>query len=306
MIKESDMFSNRFEKLMGGALAIVVLLALSTLAIAYFSSSTVSAAESQALVDQGQSTAPVNSFVLQTLPCIFGDDIGIDIRKNAEGVDSQTIPFGGTAIFEIVVTNCGGGLDLTSFEVTDADVPACDFIGGPLEVDESFTYFCSALGVTATFTNIAVATGRRDGKPDVEDQDPSTVVVEPPGDCDAARARINSFNLELTGVPSATPPFEIEAFDGNKNNPTSVFMIAGVNVGNVFGPIEPAAPDTFFDKMNIRFTVTDSTGSVLTSGLEVHVSCSDDPEAGVTTDTKDGVTFLLESFATAQKSKGKP
>ena len=59
------MFSNGFGRLVGGALAIVALIALSTLAIVNFSSPTLSEADSQALVNQGQSTLGMNSLVLQ-------------------------------------------------------------------------------------------------------------------------------------------------------------------------------------------------------------------------------------------------
>ena len=99
----------------------------------------------------------------------------IDIRKQAEGADTRTIPVGSDVTFEIVVTNTGE-VDLSDVEVTDTLAPGCSRFIGDLDAGESFTYTCTVEDVAANFTNIAEVTGHSDGV-EVEDEDPSTVEV---------------------------------------------------------------------------------------------------------------------------------
>ena len=105
--------------------------------------------------------------------------IDIDIRKQAEGPDSRTFPSGSDVTFEIVVTNTGPE-DLENVVVTDLLVPDCDRNIGNLAAGDSVTYTCTALNVTASFTNEACVTGERNSVT-VGDCDPSTVVIEAPG-----------------------------------------------------------------------------------------------------------------------------
>lgn len=102
-------------------------------------------------------------------------DLGIDIRKQDEGDDTQTFASGSTVSFEIEVTNTGE-LDLENVEVTDAQVPGCAMVIGDLAVGASENYTCMVNDVTESFTNEACVEGERDGV-SVDDCDPSDVEI---------------------------------------------------------------------------------------------------------------------------------
>lgn len=103
----------------------------------------------------------------------------IDIRKNAEGPDSQTVVSGSTVTFTIVVTNTGD-VPLSNVVVTDPLAPNCAKNIGNLAVGASDSYTCTVPNVTANFTNVATVTGQGGAIP-VTDTDPSSVVVEAAG-----------------------------------------------------------------------------------------------------------------------------
>ncbi|WP_200240875.1 SdrD B-like domain-containing protein [Thiohalocapsa halophila] len=65
----------------------------------------------------------------------------IDIRKNAEGEDTQSLAPGGDASFELVVTNTGED-PLTNIVVADPQVPSCEFTVPSLGVGESASHTC--------------------------------------------------------------------------------------------------------------------------------------------------------------------
>ena len=80
----------------------------------------------------------------------------ITIVKNPK---SQTISSGGTATFQITVTNTGD-VELTNVTVTDASTPDCNRSLGTLAPGQSApTYTCTRPNVTAAFDNVAVAAG---------------------------------------------------------------------------------------------------------------------------------------------------
>ena len=83
---------------------------------------------------------------------------GIDIRKNAEGADTQQILSGGTASFTIRVTNTGD-VALSNVTVTDADAPGCANNIGDLAVGAFLEYTCTVTGVLTDFVNTAIVTG---------------------------------------------------------------------------------------------------------------------------------------------------
>jgi uncharacterized repeat protein (TIGR01451 family) len=99
----------------------------------------------------------------------------IDIRKQAEGPDSQVIVSGSDVTFEIVVTNTGE-VDLSGVEVTDEQAPGCAHVIGDLAAGASETYSCTVPAVTQGFTNTACVEGMA-GEVTVDDCDPSTVEV---------------------------------------------------------------------------------------------------------------------------------
>jgi len=98
----------------------------------------------------GTESQPIN--VIQANPAI-------DIRKQAEGVDSRQFLSGADVDFEIAVTNTGN-VDLTNVTVTDALVPDCDNVIGDLAVGQTVVYACTVTNVTADFTNVAKVMGR--------------------------------------------------------------------------------------------------------------------------------------------------
>ncbi|MGN6430970.1 MAG: DUF7507 domain-containing protein [Gaiellaceae bacterium] len=83
----------------------------------------------------------------------------ITIVKNPK---SQTVTSGGTATFTITVTNTGD-VALTNVTVSDALSPNCDKTIGTLNPGQSTSYTCTKANVTASFNNVAVATGHAGG-----------------------------------------------------------------------------------------------------------------------------------------------
>jgi len=97
----------------------------------------------------------------------------IDIRKNAEGADSQQVVMGQDASFTIRVENTGD-VALTNVVISDPLVPDCDNTFASLAVDEVQTYTC-AVTVSEDFTNVANASGDDPNSDPVTDSDPSSV-----------------------------------------------------------------------------------------------------------------------------------
>ena len=101
--------------------------------------------------------------------------------------DSQTVNSGQTATFTIVVTN-DGQVTLSNVHVTDALAPGCARTSSDIAALASMapsatvTYTCTLANVTASFTNIATATGTPvGGGPDVTATDTASVTVVVPG-----------------------------------------------------------------------------------------------------------------------------
>jgi uncharacterized repeat protein (TIGR01451 family) len=89
---------------------------------------------------------------------------------------SQTIGSGGTAIFNITVTN-SGPVALTSIVTTDTLSPDCSRSIGTLAVGASSSYTCTKTGVIASFTNFITVMGRNPSGRDVWANTASTVTV---------------------------------------------------------------------------------------------------------------------------------
>ena len=104
---------------------------------------------------------------------------GIDIRKNAEGADTQQIVSGGTASFTIRVTNTGD-VALSNVAVTDADAPGCASNIGALAVGAFYEYTCTITGILMDFVNTAIVSGTPPVEIVVTDNDPSSIdVIDP-------------------------------------------------------------------------------------------------------------------------------
>jgi uncharacterized repeat protein (TIGR01451 family) len=115
-----------------------------------------------------QDTAAVTAVAPATHPAIA-------IVKNPK---SQTVTSGGTATFTITVTNTGD-VALTNVTVSDALSPNCNRTIGTLNPGQSTSYTCTRANVTASFTNVAVATGHA-GATAVTAQDTAPVTARAP------------------------------------------------------------------------------------------------------------------------------
>jgi len=99
--------------------------------------------------------------------------------------DAQTILIGQTANFTIQVTNDGDST-LTNVVVTDALAPGCARTSADIPAlasmaaGASVTYTCSLANVTASFTNVAVATGTPPVGPNVSASDTAAVTAVAP------------------------------------------------------------------------------------------------------------------------------
>jgi uncharacterized repeat protein (TIGR01451 family) len=113
-----------------------------------------------------QDTAAVTAVAPATHPAIT-------IVKNPK---SQTVTTGGTATFTITVTNTGD-VALTNVTVSDARSPNCDRTIGTLNPGQSTSYTCTRANVTASFNNVAVATGHA-GPTTVTAQDTAPVTAK--------------------------------------------------------------------------------------------------------------------------------
>ena len=100
----------------------------------------------------------------------------------------QTIPVGGNATFEIVVTNTGD-VTLTNVRVTDRLASGCKRTKAQIPAlalmapRASLTYRCSRANVTASFTNVATSRGAPPSGPNVLATDSArvnTVPLSPP------------------------------------------------------------------------------------------------------------------------------
>ncbi len=97
---------------------------------------------------------------------------------------SQSIPSGGTANFSITVTN-SGNVTLSNVTVADALSPNCNETSANLPALASMvagaivSYNCSQPNVTASFTNVAVATGTPPSGANVTASDSANIQVAP-------------------------------------------------------------------------------------------------------------------------------
>jgi len=118
------------------------------------------------------------------LPCVYPPattpEITIIKDDTTNKDDTQAVVVGGTANFEIFVTNTGNE-DLVNVVVTDPLEPSCNKTIGTLVVGASDTITCSTTNVQSAFTNVVNVTGDSaiDGQ-SVDDTDPTDVtVIEP-------------------------------------------------------------------------------------------------------------------------------
>ena len=90
--------------------------------------------------------------------------------------DFQQVSSGDTVTFTIAVTNTGD-ITLTNVSVTDPLALDCEASLGTLGPGATTNYQCAVTNVTATFTNVATATGEPPVGPPVSDDDDAVVEV---------------------------------------------------------------------------------------------------------------------------------
>ncbi len=123
--------------------------------------------------------------------------------------DAQTILIGQTANFTITVTNDGDST-LTNVVVTDALAPGCartsaDIPGlASMAPGATITYTCTLANVTASFTNIAIATGTPPVGPPVSAQDTAAVTAVAPATHPAITIVKNPKSQSVTRGGTAT------------------------------------------------------------------------------------------------------
>ena len=187
----------------------------------------------------------------------------IGITKNPK---SQTIASGSTATFTIVVTNTGGDT-LLNVNVTDPLSPDCAKTSSSAGLSglasmapgASLTYTCTLANVTASFTNIATATGTPSlGGANVTATDSAPVTVTPPGGGSSSNPAISI---------TKNPKSQTIASGGTAN-----FTIVVTNTGNV-----TLTNVTVTDPLSPNCNASSSTVAALGSmgaGASVTYNCS--------------------------------
>jgi uncharacterized repeat protein (TIGR01451 family) len=99
----------------------------------------------------------------------------ISIEKNP---NVQTVSKGGTATFQITVTN-NGDQPLTDVKVIDPRAPDCNTTRDNLGVGQSFTYTCTRPDVENGFRNVARVVGTSPTGKKVRDRDAAIVKTAP-------------------------------------------------------------------------------------------------------------------------------
>jgi len=206
---------------------------------------------------------------------VLAPDISIMKSPSMGMMDTQTVPVGGTASFDIIVMNTGNVV-LNNVEVADPLAPGCNMTIGQLLPGEEFTYTCTDSDFTGSYTNIASVSGEPDGGgDDVTEMDPSEVVVE-------SSPSIDIIKTATDGTDSQTIP------EGG----TATFTITVNNTGDidlnnvqVSDPLSPSCDMTF---ASIPVNGSESytcTISNVTADFENIASVTGDPSDGSPTAT---------------------
>jgi LPXTG-site transpeptidase (sortase) family protein len=175
----------------------------------------------------------------------------IDIRKNIEGPDSQTILSGSDVTFIIRVTNTGN-VTLDIVTVTDALVPDCNATDlGPILPGEYVEYLCTVLNVVAGFTNTATTQGETSTGDIVNDSDDSTVLIASTADMTLAKA--------LTGTN--------QGFTTDNNVAVGEIVTYQVSVVVPVGSFSQAVLTDTMDRGLAFVECTSITGSGLTTSI---------------------------------------
>ena len=115
-------------------------------------------------------------------PLVISPHISVVKTSAATGTDEEVIRSGDSASWTIQVINDGSS-NLKDVKVTDAEAPGCARTSADIaelasmDPGDTVTYTCSRAGNTASFTNVAVATGTPELGEDVSAEDSAHVTV---------------------------------------------------------------------------------------------------------------------------------
>ncbi len=195
-------------------------------------------------------------------------------KRATDGTDSQDVVSGGTAQFDITVTN-NGNIPLTNISVTDPEAGACNISIAQILPGGSFNYTCSDPGVTADYINIAMVTATpTNGDPQVSDDDPTTINVLNPG--------IDIVKRALDGTDSQTinpgDPAEFEIIVTNTGSST----LTNVTVSDALAPACNNNLGTMIAGQVITYVCTDNNVSASYTNTAVVVATPQGGGAQVT------------------------
>jgi uncharacterized repeat protein (TIGR01451 family) len=188
--------------------------------------------------------------------------------------DSQTILIGQTANFTIAVTNDGDST-LTNVVVTDALAPGCarTSAGIPalasMAAGATVTYTCSLANVTASFTNVAIATGTPPVGPNVTAQDTADVTAVAPATHPAITIVKNPKSQTVTVGHTAT--FTITVTNTGDVALTNVTVTDALspNCNRTIGTLAPGASTSYTcTRPNVRSSFTNVAVAAGTAGAQ--------------------------------------
>jgi uncharacterized repeat protein (TIGR01451 family) len=211
--------------------------------------------------------------------------------------DSQTIRNGDTASWTITVTNTGDST-LTDVHVDDAQAPGCartaaqialiaPHLSSTFAPGDSVSYDCSLAGVSASFTNTAVATGTDETDQDVTAQDSADVRVINP------HVTILKTPDQQTIVSGQTASFTIQVINDGDSTLTNVVVTDALAPGcartsaDIPGlasmPAAPAAGSTITYTCTLANVTASFTNTAVATGKpEVGPNVSSQDTAAVT------------------------
>jgi uncharacterized repeat protein (TIGR01451 family) len=241
-------------------------------------------------------TAPVT--VTSPPPPAQSQNPAIAITKNPK---AQTILTGQTASFSIVVTNTGN-VTLTNVTVTDQLSPDCNKTSaqiaalGAMAPGASVTYNCSLANVTASFTNVAVATGTPPSGSNVTAQDSAPVTVNAP--LTPPKPTPTRPAIDIVKDPKA------QTF---KEGGTATFKITVTNTGDVtltdVTVTDPKSPDcdrnlgTLGVGQSKSYTCTKKN---VTAAFENVATASGKPPTGARVSANDNANVKVQAFIPPQ------
>jgi uncharacterized repeat protein (TIGR01451 family) len=164
--------------------------------------------------------------------------------------DAQTILIGQTASFTIQVTNDGDST-LTNVVVTDALAPGCartsaDIPGlASMAPGSTITYTCTLANVTASFTNVAVATGKPLVGPNVSAQDTAAVTAVAPATHPAISIVKNPKSQTVTNGGTATFTITVTNIGDVALSNVTVSDPRSPNCNRTIGTLAPGASTSY-------------------------------------------------------------